>query len=143
MITKEDLKAYISDKRNADDLKGRIEEIEARLYDPRRAVLSGMPMARSSGSCSALEMAVEEYSEALDALRLHYIEQRTIITNRLLRIERELSRLPSKYQQIIRLHYIDGLTLDDTADECFISRRHLTNMHNKALKLLSCTAAEA
>ena len=141
MITKEDLKAFISDKRNAEDLKGRIEEVEALLYDPRRAVLTGMPMARSSWNGSALERTVEKYSEALDALRLQYIEQRTIITNRLLRIERELSLLPSEYQQIIRLHYIDGLTLDETADKCFISRRHLTNLQNKALELLGCGAA--
>lgn len=143
MITKEDLKAYISDKRNAEDLKGRIEEVEALLYDPRRAVISGIPMARSSGNGSALERAVEEYSEALDALRLHYIEQRTKLLKSLLRIEEALAGLPSEYQLILRRHYVDGLSWDDTAEKCYVSRRQATNLHNKALELLREGAADA
>ena len=142
-ITKEDLKAYISDKKNVEDLNGRIAELEARLYDPRRAQITGAPMVRSAARGSPQERAADEYTEALDDLRLHYTQQRTKLLKSLLRIEEALAGLPSEYQLILRRHYVDGLSWDDTAERCYVSRRQATNLHNKALELLREGAAEA
>lgn len=131
-MTKERLKKYIALKKERDQLKARLEEVNAQLYSIRTSELTGMPKAHD---------VPNDVAEKL-------IDKKTKLANRynfvLLRLEDELLKIETAIEAVedatarslLRLRYIDGLTWEEVCVHINYGWTQTHKLHAKALRLI-------
>lgn len=131
-MTKQRLKHYQFIKRELDQLKHQLLEIEAALYYPKVQQLSGMP-----GGGQAKEGNPQE------DLALHHIELQERYRAKIeelaaeqLAIEEAIEALPAVSRMALRHHYIEGKTWEETAVIMAYSWRQIHRIHSTALQQL-------
>lgn len=134
MVTKERLRAYMHQKRELEQLRGLLDEIETSVYYPGAPQVSGMPRSPvSPGSGSAQERAAmrtmavrEKYSEAIERLQQECLS-----------IEQAIEALPdSTERQILRMRYLKGLSWETVADNIGLEVRQTLRRHGRALQMI-------
>ena len=70
---------------------------------------------------------------------VHKLSERSIRRDRLLdlsdSLEREINKLPdSRHRQVLRLRYIEGLTIEETAEQMGYSARQVDRLQKEALQ---------
>lgn len=130
-MTKEQLNTYRELKEERDDLARRIKDLELEKYGPRALRLDGMPRG-GSGQNYVLEGQIDEGDELL-AL---YQAKKAELEEALLAIETAIEKLRPRERQLVRLHYIDGLTWEQVAVAMSYSWRQVHRIHSNALEKL-------
>lgn len=129
-MTKERLREYRAIKREAQQIKDRLEEQEAAMYYPKPQRLTGMPAAPSEGDALANMVAgraalLEKYQDLLDKLNAE-----------LLAIEAAIESLDPTARTLLRFRYIDGLKWEEVCVRMSYSWRQVHTLHARALKQL-------
>lgn len=131
-MTKERLRRYQAIKRESDQIKDKIAEVEAALYAPKIPKMSGMPATPSSRQGSALE-----------ALAIHHIELQGLYRTRLaelateqLEIEKAIESLEPTERSLMRFRYIDGLTWEEVCVRINYGWVQTHRIHGRALAKL-------
>lgn len=130
-MTKEQLKAYKEMKKERDDLRQRLQALDAQLYGMRAQRLDGMPRGGSGEN-----YVTEELLEAKDELMVLFCMKQAELTAELVKIEHAIEALAPRERHLIRLHYIDGRTWEQVAVEMGYSWRQVHRIHGDALKKL-------
>lgn len=130
-VTKEELKAYIELRKERNDLKRRIVELEAVMYGPRSQRLDGMPRS-GSGTNYVQEERLDRMAELLE----QYEAKEAELTAALVEIENAIKKLEPRERLLVRLHYIDGQTWEQVAVEMGYSWRQVHRIHSDALDKL-------
>jgi len=130
LVTLAMLRGYKSAQERLARAEQKLEELETPLYDARIPKLTGMPRAQAHGSGSAQE----KLADATIELRDYYAGQMAKLRRNAARIERELDELePELLADVLRLRFIDGLTLEATAERMNYSVRHIRRLQRKAI----------
>lgn len=98
----------------------------------KATTIDGLPKA-AIGKKSSI---VENLSELLDKLERKYIKNVTISLKRLSEIEDIIILCDEKQQNILELHYIDGLSWEKVAERIGCSVKTAQNRHGQALQFI-------
>lgn len=133
-VTLRKLRDFRALGRRISRIEERLEELEAPLYDPRTPRLSGMPRSPSTRAGSAQE----RLADATIDLRATYLHQLARLREEAGRIETALDALqPQILADVLRLRYIDGLTIAETAEAMSYSTRNIDLLQRRALARLA------
>ena len=136
-MTKEEKIAWLRGYRTAvlevDRLRGEIERWRS-LAEKVTPTLSALP-ASTSADGTRTETAVEQIAERCAALELALC----VMAARCEATEKAIQSVPDeRLRLLLRYRYIDGMTLERTADKMGLSARHAKRLHRMALNVLVC-----
>lgn len=134
IITKDRLRAYRMQKRELEQLRGLLDEIETSVYYPGAAQVSDMPRApaRPVGG-SAQERAALRTMEIRDK----YADKIAELQTECLIIERAVEAVPESTERLIlRMRYLQGLSWETIADDIGLTVRQITRRHGRALQMI-------
>lgn len=130
-MTKERLRKYQSIKKEREQLRQKIEEVEAALYYPKIQQLTGMP---GSG---------QKEGNPQEALAIHHIElqekynaKQEELAAEQLAIEEAIDSLDPNRRMLLRYRYIDGLKWEEICVRLNYSWTQTHYHHGEALKQL-------
>lgn len=130
-MTKRQLKAYRDIRGEIEDLKERLKELEATMYDPKTPTPNAAPAP------------LHGVSDPTSAKALQYMELVTLYRTRLrdlyrvqLEVEKAIETLEPRERRLMRLYYLDGLTWEQVCVEMSYSWMQIHRIHAKALDQL-------
>lgn len=129
-MTKERLRNYQAIKREREQLRQQLDEIEAALYYPKIQRLNGMPSAPVEGNPQE-DLAIhhielqERYKAKMDELAAEQLA-----------IEAAIEQLEPMARMLMRHRYLDGLKWEEVCLKLNYSWRQTHRLHGEALKQL-------
>ncbi len=134
-MTKEEKIAWLRGYRTAalevERLRGEIERWRS-LAEKVTPTLSALP-ASTSANGTRTETAVEQIAERCAALELALC----VMAARCEATEKAIQSVPDeRLRLLLRYRYIDGMTLERTADKMGVSVRWMKKLHRKAVEFL-------
>lgn len=129
-MTKERLRKYRSIKKECEQLRQKLEELEAALYYPKIQRLTDMPTAHMEGNPQE-ELAI--YHIELQSL---YVAKIAELAAEQLAIEQAIDSLDSRERQLLRYRYIDGLKWEEVCEVMNYSWTQTHEYHGRALQQL-------
>ena len=130
-MTRTRLQQYTDLVTERDSIKATLAEMEGTIYAPATQNLDGMPRG-SSGFGSSVERAAIPHAELSDRLRVILAQ----ISEETLEIERAIESLPPRERNLIRMHYIDGVSWEEVAQRTCYCLRQVYRIHRRALEML-------
>ena len=130
-MTKEQLRAYRDIRKERDDLKEMIEELEGRMYGPRAQQLDAVPSSNHQ-PISTVEIAAINHADLLERYWVKVAE----LDEALAEIEAAIETLQPRERTLIRLYYAQGLTWEEVCVEMNYSWRQIHRIHGAALEAL-------
>lgn len=130
-MTKERLRKYQSIKKEREQLRHQLEEIETALYYPKIPQLSDMPKGGTAKGNPQEDLAIhhielqERYSTKLEELAAEQLA-----------IEAAIEALEPTARMLLRHRYIEGLPWEEICVRMSYSWRQVHYIHAKALRLL-------
>lgn len=131
-MNKERLRNYQAIKRELEQLRMQLEELEATMYSPKAQQLTGMPFSGSTRMGSALESMTVKHMELVERYRVKVAE----LTAEQLEIETAIESLDGTARTLMRFRYIEGLTWEEVCVKMSYSWRQTHRLHRKALEML-------
>lgn len=129
-MTKERLRNYQNIKKEREQLRHQLEEIEAALYYPKIQRLDAMPGGHTEGNPQ-------------EALAIHHIELQERYKAKMeelaaeqLAIEAAIEPLEPTARMLMRHRYLEGLKWEEVCIRMNYSWRQIHNIHGEALKQL-------
>ena len=129
-MTKERLRNYVNIKREAEQIKRQMEEIEAALYYPKIQRLTSMPSAPSAGNYQE-DLAIHHIE-----LQEKYRAKLAALAAEQLAIETSIERLEPTTRMLLRYRYLDGLKWEEVCVRLNYSWRQTHRLHGEALRQL-------
>lgn len=129
-MTKERLREYRDLKREKEQIRQKLETMEAALYYPKPQRFTGMPSNPSAGN--AMEDMAARHLEILDV----YKEKLRRLDEELQAIEAAIDGLSSRERALLRYYYIDGLSWEEVCVAMSYSWRQVHRIHAGALEQL-------
>ena len=129
-MTKERLRNYQSIKREREQLRQQLEEIEAALYYPKVQQLTGMPHHHVEGNPQ--ENMILHHIELQDRYRAKMEE----LAAEQLAIETAIETLDPTARMLLRYRYIDGLKWEEVCVRMGYSWTQTHEHHGRALHKL-------
>ena len=129
-MTKEQLRNYQNIKREREQLRQQLEDIEAALYYPKIQRLTDMPAAPHEGNHQE-DLAIyhielqERYKAKLEELAAEQLA-----------IEQAIEALEPTARMLMRYRYLDGLKWEEVAVKMNYSWTQTHAIHGEALKQL-------
>lgn len=130
-MTKEQLRRYAAIKREQQQIKALLAELETSATDPGGTLLSA-PARRNRAGESVQE---KKKSSALDLQRLYRQKIRQLQTAQL-RIEKAIGGLDPDMQTLMRAKYIEEMPWEEVASVIGYSLRQTHRLHAKALQAI-------
>lgn len=130
-MTKERLREYRDLKKELEQVRQKVETLEAALYAPKTQRLTGMPSSPPSGG-NAVENLASKHLELLE----YYRAKEKEMAAEQLAIEQAIESLEYQERTLLRLYYIDGLTWEEVCVVVHFSWTHVHRIHGNALKKL-------
>ena len=127
-MTKERLRRYRDQQRELEHVWEKIETLEAALFAPKAQRLTGMPAGPSKNRNSAEDLA-DRHVELLD----HYNALAAELAAEQLAIEQAIASLESVERDLMRYHYIDGLTWPAVCERINYGWTQTHRIHARAL----------
>ena len=129
---KERLKKYVALKKEQIDIKNRIADVEAKLYDTKQQILSDMPKAHGVPNYTP-EKLIDLRKKLLEVYREH----QQLLDTELLRIESAIGKVPDPTaRELLRFKYIDGLTWEEVYIKLNYSSAQTHRIHARALRMI-------
>ena len=129
-MTKDRLRNYVNIKREAEQIKRQMEEIEAALYYPKIQRLTSMPSAPSAGNYQE-DLAIHHIE-----LQEKYRAKLGALAEEQLAIETAIERLEPTARMLLRYRYLDGLKWEEVCVRMNYSWRQTHRLHGEALRQL-------
>lgn len=129
-MTEDDLKIYIIIKREVEQIREMMDEIEAKLYHPKIQRLTGMPVNASDGNRQ--EDLIIKHIDLQNMYKAKILE----LSARQLEVEKAIDKLRPPYRMLLRYRYIDGLTWDQVSEKMHYSLRNVHRMRKEAVRML-------
>lgn len=129
-MTKERLRHYQDIKKEREQLKHQLEEIEAALYYPKIQRLDAMPGAHVEGNPQE-NLAIYHIE-----LQERYLAKLEELAAEQLAIEEAIDHLDTKARTLLRYRYIYGLKWEEVCVRMGYSWTQTHDLHGKALKKL-------
>jgi DNA-directed RNA polymerase specialized sigma subunit len=130
-MTKERLRNYQTIKREREQLRQQLEEIEAALYYPKVQQLTGMPHGGTKEGNPQEELIIH-HIELQDRYRAKLEE----LAAEQLAIEEAIESLDPTARMLLRYRYIDGLKWEEVCYRLNYSWRQTHRLHGEALQKL-------
>lgn len=132
-MTKERLSRYRDIKREAKQIRDKLEEVESRLYSPRGQLLTGMPSAPSPGGGTVTEVLIDRHAQLVQ----QYQEQLAALEREQLAVETAIASIEDPTtRMLLRYRYIDGLKWEEVCVRLKYSWTQTHDIHSKALQQL-------
>ncbi len=128
-MTRNDLRAYQTAKKDVEKLNEELKEMESRLYSPKAPSLDGMPKA---SGVTGMDDLIIRYLE----LQRIYDEKVKRMFNTFDEINEAINDLPSDERYIIRCRFILGLTIRQTAEESNYSEAQVKRIQRRVMSEL-------
>lgn len=128
-MTKERLRNYRDLIKEREQIKQKIENIEAALYSPHGQKLTGMPTGGRQDNDRR-----EDLIEKRRTLLEHYQAKEAALAAEQLSIEQAIDALSYRKRTLLRLYYIDRLTWEEVCIKMNYSWRQIHRIHSNALK---------
>ena len=132
-MTEAELKEYINIKRERDQLREMLDEIEATLYHPKIQHMAGMPSNISDGNRQ--EDLIVKHIDLQDRYKAKIEE----LAARQLEVEKAIDALRPPHRMLLRYRYIDGLTWEQVSERLHYSWSQTHRLHREALQMLENT----
>ena len=132
-MTEAELKEYINIKRERDQLRDMLDEIEATLYHPKIQHMTGMPSNISDGNRH--EDLIVKHIDLQDRYKAKIEE----LAARQLEVEKAIDALRPPHRMLLRYRYIDGLTWEQVSEKMHYSLRNVHRMRKEAVLMLENT----
>ena len=118
-------------------LEGYIDSLCERLQRLRaaREGASSWKFGLPRGNLSSTDR-MADYMEQIEALEVELTERLIELERGRIVVEQAIAKLPARYQPILRLYYVDGLTWDGVADEVGYASSSCRRLRDEALILL-------
>lgn len=129
-MTKERLRKYQNIKREQEQLRHQLEEIEAALYYPKIPHLTDMPAAPVEGNHQE-DLAIY-HIELMDRYKAKLEE----LAEEQLAIEKAIEALEPTQRMLFRYRYLEGLKWEEVCLKLNYSWRQTHNLHGAGLKHL-------
>ena len=129
-MTKERLRNYQNIKREREQLKQQLEEIEAALYYPKIQQLTGMPFHHSEGNPQE-DLAIHHIE-----LMARYRAKLEELAAEQLAIEEAIEPLEPTARMLLRYRYLDGLKWEEVCVKMNYSWTQTHEHHGRALRKL-------
>lgn len=130
-MTKERLRAYAEIKKEREQLRQQLEEVEAALYYPKIQRLTDMPTSPQGGNQQE-DLAIYHIE-----LQERYRAKMEELAAEQLAIEQAIESLEPTARMLMRYRYIDGLKWEEVAVRMNYSWTQTHDIHGKALKQLT------
>lgn len=130
-MTKERLKGCRALRREAQQLRERLDEIESVMYAPKNQRLNGMPGGGASETSAAEAMVVQHLT-----LTEHYRAKLTELAAEQLAVEEAIDRLGTRERILLRYRYLQGLSWEEVCVAMSYSWRQVHRLHARALQTL-------
>lgn len=130
-MTKERLRQYRDLSKELEQVRQKVEALEAALYAPKAQRLTGMPSSPPSGG-NAVEDLAAKHLELLE----HYREKEKELAAEQLAVEQAIDSLDYRERTLLRLYYIDGLTWEEACVVVGYSWTQVHRIHGGALEKL-------
>ena len=131
-MTKERLRGCVTLRREAEQLKERLDEIEAIMHAPRNQRLTGMPSGGGDGGSAAEAMVIQHL-----ALMDRYRAKLAALAAEQLAVEQAIDTLEQRERVLMRYRYIQGLTWEEICVAMHYSWRQVHRIHASALQQLA------
>lgn len=132
-MTKERLRRYREIKREARQLRDKLEEVESRLYSPKGQLLTGMPSAPSPGGGTVTEALIDRHAQLVEM----YQEQLARLDEEQLAVETAIASLEDPTaRRLMRYRYIDGLKWEEICVRIKYEWSRTHDIHSMALQQL-------
>lgn len=130
-MTKERLRTYQAIKRELEQLREQLEELEAAIYNPSVSKMSNEPKG-SGGISDPTGNGATKHQELVDRYRAKMAE---LIAEQL-EIEDAIESLDGTARALMRYRYIEGLTWEEVCVKISYSWMQTHRIHAKALEQL-------
>lgn len=126
---KQQLKAYIQDKKKLNSLNNQKAELEEKIKSVKAILYSDMPKG------SAKKTDLSDYMVKLERMDERIDDKIKNINDGFLNIEEAISGLgDGDESEIIRMRYIEGKKWEEISKKTEYTTRQVHNIHGKALK---------
>ena len=130
-MTKERLRNYQNIKKEREQLRQQLEEIEAALYYPKIQNLTGMPGSGSKEGNPQEDLAIHHIE-----LQERYLAKIEELAAEQLAIEDAIESLDETERMLMRYRYIDGLKWEEVCVKIGYSWTQTHEHHGRALQKL-------
>jgi len=130
-MTKERLRKYQNIKREQEQLRDHLEEIEAALYYPKIPQLSDMPGGGAKEANPQEELAIYHIE-----LQGRYRAKLEELAAEQLAIEKAIETLEPAQRMLFRYRYLEGLKWEEVCIKINYSWKQTHNLHSAGLKQL-------
>ena len=127
-MTKKELVRLRGEILELPQLRAELEELEARIYNPKIPQLSPLPKGGAG-----VPRTVENAALMHERLRQMYAGKIESIETAQAKLEEALTHLTPLQARLIRYRYIDGLTFESVADRIGYTWQHTHRIHAAAL----------
>lgn len=129
-MTKDRLRNYQYIKKERDQLRQQLEEIEAALYYPKIQRLTSMPAAPVDGNPQE-DLAIHHIE-----LQARYQAKMEELAAEQLAIEEAVEKLEPTARMLVRYRYIDGLKWEEVCCRMSYSWKQTHRIHGEALRMM-------
>ncbi len=133
-MTRETLSNYKHIKKGLEEIRRILKTLDEELYVASLGTHGGDDMPK--GARSEARNPADSIIDKQASVRAVYETKARKLRDALIEIERAIDKLRPREQRLIRLHYVEGLKLEDVADEMGYSTRHIRRIHEIALEQL-------
>lgn len=130
-MNRERLRAFRANAREGWQIRGQLEELEARMYTPRAQRFSSTPRG-SSGDGHTMDDLVALHIKLTDAYR----QKLTDLAREQLEIENAIAALEPVQRMVIRYRYLDALSWEDVCARVHYGWAQTHRIHAAALLAL-------
>lgn len=134
-MTKDRLRNYQSIKKEREQLRHQLEEIETALYYPKVQQLTGMPGGGGKEG-NPQETLIAKHIELQERYNIKFQE----LAKEQLAIERAIEALEPNRRMLLRYRYIDGLKWEEVCVRMNYSWTQTHYHHGEALKQLKANS---
>lgn len=129
-MTRADLQNYQAIRKERDQLKRQMAQLEAAARYAGSQRLDGMPKSSSVGR------PTENLAIPQAQLWAHYKAKDEELAQRQLGVEQAIDRLEPMQRLILRCHYIEGMRWETVSEVTNYSLRHVMRIHENAMERL-------
>lgn len=130
-MTRERLRQYIDLVAELESLRSTMAELEGRIFAPEIGRTDGLPHGGGDRE-SSVERGALAHAALVDQLR----ELEAEISRETLAIEMAIEALPSRERNLMRMHYIEGVSWEEIAQRTNYCLRQVYRLRKQAFYML-------
>lgn len=136
-MTVSDLKGLRACHSKIRSLQQRVDRLRCAMYSPSNPVLSHTPKGGDKSDPTA------KAAITIAEMELRLLDMIVSMETQIETVEREISRMSKRDQNILRARYIDGMTWRNVAKACHYNKDHCMRIHKQILTKLEKDAVKS